>query len=114
MISIDGIVIQEPTSATLRRYGLSRVEWKGIGIRQGWRCAICHRVPNKGRFVIDHQHVPGWKKMSPEERKSYVRGLLCNFCNHYSIGRGMTETRAHNLFVYLREYNERSRAEAGS
>ena len=53
--------------------------------KQGGVCAICKRVPPSLRLNIDHEHVKGWKKMPPEQRKQYVRGLLCFQCNRLCL-----------------------------
>ena len=39
--------------------------------RTGEICELC----------VDHVHVDGYDKMTPEEKKKYVRGLLCSRCN---------------------------------
>ena len=93
-----------PQSATLRRYGLTAAEWKAILRLQGGVCAICRRMPPSGRLVTDHVHVRGWKKMPPEQRKLFVRGLLCFRCNTTFVGRGVTVERSQNVVLYLQRY----------
>lgn len=90
-----------PAAATLRRYGLTQAEWVAIAGRQGNVCAVCRRLPDNGRLCTDHDHVKGWKKMPPHERKWHVRGLLCYFCNHYYVGRCITVAKAANVLAYL-------------
>jgi Recombination endonuclease VII. len=66
-----------------RKFGVSE-EWFGSTLAaQGGGCAICNTLTSGGRgsFHIDHEHVEGWVKMPPEERRLYVRGLLCSNCN---------------------------------
>jgi hypothetical protein len=99
-------MISVPSPATLAKYGLSEAEWRSIGERQGWVCAICKKEPTNGRLCIDHEHAKGWKKMPPEQRKLYVRGLLDWFCNHYYVGRGITIPKAQNVVTYLSNYEE--------
>jgi hypothetical protein len=70
-------------------------------------CAICEKIPSTGRFVTDHEHVRGWKDMPPEQRKRYVRGILCWFCNKTYVGRAITVPKAENVVTYLREYQQR-------
>jgi hypothetical protein len=42
-------------------------------------CEVCNR---KGVVLcVDHIHVAGFKKMPPEEKKKYVRGIACFMCN---------------------------------
>jgi hypothetical protein len=97
-------MIQTPTKATLKRYGLSELEWREMGERQGWVCFVCKMEPKKERLCIDHEHVRGWKKMPPEQRKLYVRGLLCWVCNHYYLCRGISVDRSKNVTSYLEQY----------
>lgn len=97
--------IRVPSAATLRKYGLSMKEWYAILKRQGGVCAICKKRPPSGRLCIDHHHAEGWKQMEPEDRKQYVRGLLCWTDNHYAVGRGVTLEKARNVVSYLEWYS---------
>ena len=96
-----------PTPATLKRYGLTAIEWLAILARQGNVCAICRKAPTTGRWVTDHEHVRGWKLMPDHERKRFVRGVLCWFCNHTYVGRAITVTKAKNVVSYLEAYESR-------
>lgn len=100
-------MIQTPSEATLKKYGLSEDEWRAILVRQQGRCFVCEQIPTKGRLCIDHEHVKGWKKMPPERRKLYVRGLLCWVCNHYYLGRGISVPKSKNVTRYLEEFEAR-------
>lgn len=55
---------------TLRSLGLSQAEWEWLLSEHGGRCAICRRLPRRGRLSLDHSHLTG-----------SVRGLLCRPCN---------------------------------
>lgn len=101
--------VRVPLPATLRKYGLSPQEWITILEEQGNVCAVCRKVPDSGKLVTDHEHVAGWKKMPPEERKRYVRGILCYWCNHNYVGRRITATKAANILSYLKKYERRQR-----
>lgn len=96
--------VSPPTPATLKKYGLSEDEWRAMAIAQDWKCFICRKTPSTGRLCVDHEHVKGWKKMPPERRKLYVRGLLCWTCNHYYVGRGIDVEKATRVVQYLEEY----------
>jgi hypothetical protein len=100
-------VIQVPSKATLRKYGLDAQSWLAILESQGHVCAICKQVPKTGRFVTDHAHVKGWKKMKPEKRRTYVRGLCCWWCNKNYIGRSITVAKATNVVLYLQRFEAR-------
>lgn len=45
--------------------------------------------------------------MPPEQRKLWVRALLCWTCNHYYAGRGVNVDRAMNLLEMLQEFETR-------
>jgi hypothetical protein len=120
--------VQVPSEATLKKYGLPESEWRAILERQGGVCAVCHQEPKPpkahpergGRLCIDHEHVyvatPGkktktpWKKLPPEQRRLYVRGLLCWTCNTTYVGRGITITRSRNVTKYLERYEQQKLA----
>lgn len=93
-----------PTRATLSRYGLSENEWRAIAVAQNFVCYVCEQPPKKGRLCIDHEHVRGWKKMKPDERKKYVRGLLCWWCNSRYVSRSVTLAKARRVVMYLERY----------
>jgi hypothetical protein len=99
--------VKTPSEATLKKYGLIEAEWQVMADAQGHACFICEKTPTTGRLVIDHEHVKGWKKMPPEQRKLYVRGLLCWVCNHYYVGRGISIAKAEKVVKYLSDYAQR-------
>lgn len=96
--------IKVPTKATLKKYGLDVESWLCLLQSQGHVCAICKKVPKNGQFRTDHLHVPGWKKMKPEKRRLYVRGLTCWWCNKSYLGKGITVEKATNMALYLRAF----------
>ncbi len=96
-----------PTKSTLSRYGLSMEEWQVMADNQQHKCFICETEPKKGRLCIDHYHAKGWKKMPPEQRKLYVRALLCWFCNHYYLSRGITIAKSKRTTLLLEEFQAR-------
>jgi hypothetical protein len=74
---------------------------------QNHACAVCKQEPTKGRLCIDHEHVKKWKKMPPDERVKFVRGLLCYRCNTTFVGRGITVERSRGVTAYLEAYQLR-------
>ncbi len=102
--------VKLPSKETLKKYGLTSTEWLEMLAAQGGACAVCGKIPPNGRLCTDHEHVKGWKKMPPEQRKMYVRGMLCFFCNHYYCSRAITVSKAENVLTYLRRYEERKHA----
>lgn len=98
--------VRAPSAATLKKYGLTEIEWLGLFCTQGWHCPICLKRTGV-RWVTDHRHVPGWKNMEPEERKRYVRGILCSYCNHRRVHSHLTAAEAQRIADYFRAAEER-------
>ena len=97
--------VKAPTAATLRRYGLTVDDWLRLLKAQGWKCAVCER--RVATWNTDHEHVPGWKKMPPDERARYVRGVLCAFCNYRLVPSRLPARAADRIARYLRAYESR-------
>lgn len=97
-----GIII--PTLATLAKYGLDVDRYVLMVHGQGGRCACCGEAPSTGRLCIDHFHAKGWKKMPPEQRRLYLRGLTDWWCNSRFLGRGITLERSEKVTAYLRRF----------
>jgi hypothetical protein len=100
-----------PTKATLKKYGMDEVDFIYLLEYQDYKCPICKKTPNpskdgKVRFVVDHYHAKGWKKMPPEERKRYVRGLLCWYDNRYFLSKGITPEKARSMVEYLMRFED--------
>jgi len=93
-----------PTQTTLNKFGLTRLDFRMQLEAQGGTCAVCKKIPTTGRWYIDHEHVKNWKKLPPEKRKLYVRGILCYFCNRFYMAKAMTKEKAQNIIIYLEEY----------
>ena len=95
-----------PSPATLKKYGLSAYEYEQIYTHQGGRCPICENPLDK-TTNIDHFHVTGWKKMPPEQRQRYVRGIVCWFCNKNYMAKGITVKKSQNVTKYLKAFEKR-------
>jgi len=102
---IDAVSIRPPSVATLRKYGWSAEDWLRQWEDQDRVCPICKQP--KTNLVIDHYHYDNYKKLSPKVRASFVRGIVCNWCNRRIVGRGATIERLENAAQYLRNYEER-------
>ena len=74
-------------------------------IKQDGKCFICEKEPKKGRLCIDHFHVPGWKKLPPERRVLWVRGLLCWYCNNRFLSRGIDVRKSKKIVEYLEAFD---------
>jgi Recombination endonuclease VII len=103
--------IRQPSTKTLAKYGLSELDWARLCTKDPMVCGVCEKLPKSGRLCIDHEHVKGWKKMAPEKRRQYVRGLLCWRCNYHFAGKGMDLQRSLNLYQYMGRYVDRRRHE---
>lgn len=99
--------IRPPTAATLRRYGLTADDWLAMAKAQGWRCPVCLKSGAAVKWNTDHDHVPGWAKKPPEERRRFVRGVLCAYCNHRRVNSRMPAVEARRIAAYLTAYEER-------
>jgi len=97
-----GIII--PTLATLSKYGWDVGRFVMAVHVQAGRCGVCERVPETSRLVIDHAHVPKWKKMPPGRRRLFVRGLCCRWCNGQFLGRFATLARTRSVLRYLERF----------
>jgi len=99
--------VKAPSPATLRRYGITADEWLALLKAQGWRCPVCLKGGASTRWNTDHDHVPGWAKRPPEERRRYVRGILCAYCNHRRVNSRMPAAEARRIAEYLEAYETR-------
>lgn len=99
--------IKPPTAATLRRYGLTAEEWLELLRRQGWRCPVCERSAKRVLLNTDHEHVPGWARLKPADRKRFVRGVLCAHCNHRLVDSRIPAEKARRIADYLTAYEAR-------
>jgi hypothetical protein len=105
MYEADMVRLTPPTPVTLKKYGLTQDLWYNMLSSQGGICPICEQeFTEESRPVIDHFHVPRFKKMKDFQKRKYVRGLLHNYCNRRMIPNGMTSKKAHNLYLYLRKF----------
>lgn len=99
--------VTPPSQRTLVRYGLSVDEWLALLAAQGWKCPVCFGGRGGAPWNTDHEHVPGWKKLPPEERKRFVRGVLCSRCNRWLVGSRLAAAWAHRIADYLERYEAR-------
>lgn len=97
--------IQAPLSRTLKIYGIDELIWLRLIASQDWKCAVCNK--SKATWNTDHEHVPGWKKLPPEERARYVRGILCWHCNRHVVNSNLSAADGHRLAAYLDRYEAR-------
>jgi hypothetical protein len=97
--------IRPPTPPTLKRYGLTEDDWLELLAGQGWVCAVCLR--RVVTWNTDHEHVARWKTLPPEERRRYVRGVLCIHCNYRKVPSRQDAAEAARVAAYLERYEAR-------
>ena len=98
---------KDPAPSTLQKYGMDLASYRAMWREQGGVCGFCGEDTHE-KYVMDHQHVPGWKTMPPEERRKYVRGIIGVAENHWLLSRYMTTARAEMCLNYLRRYDGRT------
>ncbi|MHB8407951.1 MAG: endonuclease domain-containing protein [Acidiferrobacterales bacterium] len=86
-------------ATNVRYYGLTLEDYYRMLREQDHRCAICGNEEVK-QLAVDHEHVEGWAQMLPEERKKYVRGLLCILCNKHRMA-GVDLAMALRMVAFL-------------
>ena len=95
-----------PSKATVTKYGITVDEWLALLHNQGWMCPICQK--HRGvKWTTDHEHVRGWSKMEPEERRRFVRGILCRHCNWKVVHSRLTAAQARRIAEYIEAYEAR-------
>jgi hypothetical protein len=100
-------LIKRPLDKTLAQYGLLPVDFEFMLKEQGWACGCCGKTPASGRLFVDHEHVRGWKRMPPEERRKYVRGLACYTCNRFVLNHRINIKLLAGAIAYLTQYEQR-------
>jgi hypothetical protein len=100
-----------PSPVTLKKYGLSEEDYIDLYNKHDGACHVCLVKPKNSTraLAIEHEHVLGFKKMLPEEKKNHVRGLADWICNYRILTRGVTLKRLRNAVRYLEEYEERKK-----
>lgn len=114
-----------PRPATLKKYGLTEVDWLALCAACGHTCVVCGQPFGDRPLVVDHEHVKGFKArknkkakkgghvikvrvMSPARRRAFVRGVIHNYCNRF-VRSWLTLPRARAIVAYLEAY-ERAKA----
>lgn len=88
-----------------KKYGITFVEWHKLYYNQSATCAICKILPKNKILCVDHIHIRGFKKMSPEEKRKYIRGLVC-FCCNTAFGRIERRKNPRQLLENINKYFE--------
>jgi hypothetical protein len=118
--------VKTPRLGTLRKYGLTVADWTSMCEACNYTCVVCGKPFEDRPLVVDHEHVKGFKarkkkrakkghiikvrKMTPADRRQYVRGVIHSFCNRF-VRSWLTLERARSIAAYLEAY-ERKKAAA--
>lgn len=101
-------IVLQSRKANLRVcYGLTLDEYNAMYNEQGGVCKICGGVSSDGTsLAVDHDHSVDfeWKFLSSQEKRKYIRGLLCRDCN---TGVAMFKDdidKINKAIKYLNEY----------
>jgi hypothetical protein len=97
-------MLKQPSKQTIKKYGLTLKEWNNIADSQNQVCYICLKLPPARILCVDHLHIKGFKKMKPEDKKKYVRGLLCRYCNLRVASKAINLEKAIRLVAYLQAF----------
>lgn len=86
-----------------REYGLTAWDvalmWRG----QRGLCPLCEAPLETKVWVIEHRHVEGFAKLTPDEKRAHFRGITCGWCNHrvLSMIERAGPLRVRNALMYL-------------
>lgn len=99
-----------PSETTLKKYGLSDLQYAKLWNEQGGLCPICGKELGDTDVVIDHDHKDCGKSDSKrfrntpiEIRRRSVRGILHGYCNKWILGQIKFE-QAKAIYKYLKAY----------
>lgn len=101
--------VRVPSQTTLDKYGLTEALWLAILKRQHYVCGVCAKVPPSSILHVEHYHARGFAKMTPEDKRKYIRGLACPNCNRSWLKKGATPTILRAAANYLEAYEERNK-----
>lgn len=90
----DAVKIKQRRGHLLRRYGITLEQYESLYEKQQGRCAICKRLEAdfSRRLAVDHNHKTG-----------EIRGLLCNHCNHWLVGKQTDSTLLREIANYIEQ-----------
>ena len=85
----------------MHTYGITIEEWNDMYDKQLGLCACCGKKLKNPH--IDHEHLPGYSTMPPEQKRKYIRGLVCMPCNRFLICKNNWQT-IQDVYEYLERY----------
>lgn len=93
------ILTAQHRAQSLKLYGLTVHDYNRMLRKQGYRCAICRRLPKdvkgRGSMAVDHDHKTG-----------LVRGILCYNCNSALGYLGDRSKNTNRATQYLVRYGK--------
>ena len=96
--------------SNLAMYGITEGEYESILRMQGGHCGFpdCEGAPKTRRLHVDHEHRLGFKHLPPEEKRKYVRGLLCYRHNSHIVASNTLDS-AKKVVYYLEQFEARKK-----
>jgi len=91
------------TAYIWRKYGLTPHDVALMWDEQDGLCPICRADLTTKVWAIEHRHVKGFVRMTPEEKIKHFRGLTCGWCNHrvLSMCERAGRARIEGIAIYL-------------
>jgi hypothetical protein len=88
----DKVRLNQRNGHLLRRYGITLEQYEELHSKQNGQCAICNRKEEEfhKKLSVDHNHKTG-----------EIRGLLCNHCNHWLVGKHTDGDLMRKIANYL-------------
>lgn len=87
----------------LTKFGITMKEKNELFNTQDGKCAICLKNIDIKTANTDHEHIEDYNNLPQDEKKQYVRGLLCRCCNLSKVGSNTLET-AIRVVEYLQRH----------
>lgn len=94
-------------SILYQKYGVTVEDYDEILKSQNGVCYICGSEPKLRRLAVDHEHIKGYSKLDPIDKRKYVRGLLCHFCNRFYMGGKPTVEKFKKCIQYIEKYGNK-------
>ncbi len=90
------------------KFGISLEEFDVLFLQQQSKCKACKSTEHNGRnWSVDHEHIEGYADLPSNDKKKYIRGILCHPCN---AGLGLFKNSIEKLesaIQYLKDYQAR-------
>lgn len=86
----------------IKRYGITVRDKELMLEKQKYCCACCEKPFGGKKAYVDHEHCLGYSRLPPEEKRNYIRGLLCYICNKWLVAKNTRDTIG-KVYFYLKK-----------